>query len=297
MAAASAKRKGFTLIELLVVIAIIGVLIGLLLPAIQKVREAANRMSCSNNLKQIGMAVLNYHETYNGLPYSRLDTYETWAVLITPYLEQQNFYSNWDFKKTYYQQAPAVLATRIPMFFCPTRRSPNTPPLLSSNGDILQGTTGPQVPGALADYAACIGDDKGTIDYWDGMGTPVTTIATASNGAFWYKGRTLRLSDIHDGTSHTFLVGEKHIPKHQFGMAPDSSVYNGDNGAAMKQAGVGIPLARGPNGSGQFGSYHTDVCNFVFCDGHVAAIAVSIDATNLARLANRNDEQTITVEH
>src|SRR5207249_2925602 len=121
--------------------------------------------------------------------------------------------------------------------------------------------------------------------------------ATAANGAFWYKGRTLTLQDILDGTSHTLLVGEKHIPKNQFGVAPDSSIYNGDNGAAFKQAGVGIPLAKGPNGTGQFGSYHPDVCNFVMCDGHVVSLSVAIDATNLARLANRHDDQVVTVDH
>src|SRR5262245_7915165 len=90
-------RDGFTLIELLVVIAIIGVLIALLLPAVQKVREAANRTTCANNLHQLGLAVHNFHDTHKALPPMDMgDNFVSWAVVIMPYIEQDNVYRKWN---------------------------------------------------------------------------------------------------------------------------------------------------------------------------------------------------------
>ncbi len=165
-------RLGFTLIELLVVIAIIAMLIGLLLPAVQRVREAANRNVCANNLHEIALAVSNYEIAIGTLPPSRLlysyvnegpelispndeepdddETFlGTWAVFILPYLDQQDLYNLWDFNPThnpqpttdvgtpyatvFAQQNQKAVRTPVKTYFCPTRRTPHTLPTLSSN--------------------------------------------------------------------------------------------------------------------------------------------------------------------
>src|SRR5215472_7250827 len=115
-------RWGFTLVELLVVMAIIAILISLLLPAVQKAREAANRTSCINNLKQLGLATLNFESAHKCLPPARIMRVNkdnddddlkprggaTWAIFLLPYLEQENAYENWNFDKWYHYQTPTV---------------------------------------------------------------------------------------------------------------------------------------------------------------------------------------------
>jgi prepilin-type N-terminal cleavage/methylation domain-containing protein/prepilin-type processing-associated H-X9-DG protein len=304
-------RCAFTLIELLVVIAIIAILIGLLVPAVQKVREAAARSSCQNNLKQIGLALHAFHDANKAFPNSRKDARFTWFVEILPYVEQDALFKQWNLNANYYSQKPIAQQTAVPIYFCPARRSP----MLSVNIDYPDNTpaadqAAKNKPGALADYACNVGTTGS--DYWwdkndDG------TANTPTNGVFrmandWsYEARVVlkktlwtrgfRLTEIKDGTSNTLMAGEKHVNINQFGtVGADASAYNGDKGTAHRGAGPGRLLARAPTDTGtRFGSYHTGICNFVFCDGSVRALSNSLDGTTLGLLASRNDGTPVTI--
>jgi prepilin-type N-terminal cleavage/methylation domain-containing protein len=337
------RRSAFTLIELLVVIAIIAVLIGLLLPAVQKVREAAARTACQNNLKQIGLAFHNYHDATQSLPPVRVHGgpgYATWAVLILPYMEQQSIFSMWDVSRGYAAQTNAARQAEVKSYFCPTRRGPGRGLSTAENWYVLDATPPPTItvngalqprfsaaqnpPGALADYAACVGDMRGSPNNpnqqnWFnvrsngaiivGTATPNVSNTAAPTTAITWKSNT-NIQAIADGTSNTFLVGEKHVPAGMTGRAKvgDGSIYNGSwTCFAGRIAGIEDPLANGPNDttpSGgivdgiyarKFGSWHTGVCQFAFGDGSVRAIRTSIDTANLRRLAARDDGEVITI--
>jgi len=294
-------RRGFTLVELLVVIAIIGVLVALLLPAVQQAREASRRTQCASHLKQVGLGVANFEDVMKVVPYSRLDTRETWAVLMLPYMEQPGQFALWDMNKSYYNQSDAARLPTLKILVCPTRRKP---PQQSRNisghaEDILQGTSNPHVPGGVADYAANTGTQDGTTDYYEGgtFSGVLYTIQTAANGPFWYKGKAMRFSMVTDGLSNTIFLGEKHVSVSE--LNGEGSIYNGDHGSSFKKAGVGNPIIRDPNKIGnmsRFGSWHPGVCQFVFGDGSVRPIRVTIDLTTLGYLARRDDGQPVSFD-
>src|SRR5260221_13449051 len=190
-------RRAFTLIELLVVIAIISTLIGMLLPAVQKAREAAARISCANTLKQLGLAMHMYHTDQERLPPSRLTGGRaTWAVLMLPYLEQDNLYRQWTLGWPYYQQSPVARLSQVKGYFCPSRRAAGGATGASTSGDIpSDGSSAVNMPGALGDYAVVV--DRSGLDM-------PSDLSPAMHGAFQY-GVGLRFADFTDGTSNTLL--------------------------------------------------------------------------------------------
>lgn len=190
------SRRGFTLIELLVVIAIIAVLIALLLPAVQQARESARRSQCRNNLKQIGLAMQNYHDNSKCFPVGQFGCcWGTWMVEILPYIDQEPLFRKWYSRNMYdsptggyrYSDAPnrPVVSTRLGALTCPSDR-PNAPiaTITSHNYAVNQGNT---------TYA------QGTYNGVTFQGAPFGYNPTRP---------VSRMSDVRDGTSTTLLVGE-----------------------------------------------------------------------------------------
>jgi prepilin-type N-terminal cleavage/methylation domain-containing protein/prepilin-type processing-associated H-X9-DG protein len=313
------RRSAFTLIELLVVIAIIAILIGLLLPAVQKVREAAARAKCENNLKQIGLAVHNYHDVRQALPPDRIfpGGFVTWAVLIMPYIEQQNVYSLWDTKLEYQNQpnfsngntngtTGDPTPNNIALFFCPTRRD-------TSVGYSIAEASTPVRPGGLGDYANCIGTWQGqnpTIQ--DGMIILGSATLDSTNTQVVKWQSNTNLLSCTDGTSNTIMIGEKHVrPSSRWGMNEDRSIYNGANsnnysrraGLTTQSGGQSCPIVSDPNDdsnvavntvqatSTRFGGWHSggQICQFVFGDGSVRPVKSGMADSTLTALASRND--------
>jgi prepilin-type N-terminal cleavage/methylation domain-containing protein/prepilin-type processing-associated H-X9-DG protein len=324
------KQRGFTLVELLVVIAIIGILVALLLPAIQAAREAARRAQCTSNLKQVGIAILNYETAKKALPPSRLPCHHgSWFSELWPYLEETAVASAWDPVLSYHYQPLPNIQTQVAVYYCPTRRSP----MLSLSGD-SRGPS-PHRPGALSDYAGCAGDGHIISDYpahHTELGkrpggvfagpTPFGTNPLHNNGVnpcggsdpdYRFQGMTplIKLKHIKDGTSQTLLVGEKHVHALYFGRPTcgDTSIYNVDDWRqVIRWAGPGRGLAFGPDELFLsppskttpdpldflvFGSAHPGICQFVFLDGHVEPLEVSIDTQVLGYMAERADGQVI----
>jgi prepilin-type N-terminal cleavage/methylation domain-containing protein len=288
----SARRRGFTLIELLVVIAIIAILIGLLLPAVQQIRESAARTQCMNNLKQIGLGFHSHHDSFKYFPNAGSDGPDrdccnastrvgwTWMYHLTPFIEQGNVYR--------LTPDSAVAQTAIPLYYCPSRRQPT----LYSNGG--RGDYGGN--GGL--NMASEGRQGVLVRQWRSPGPSRPVNAPVE--------QRRRLADITDGASNTLLVAEKQVHFTVLGTAGgDNEPWNNSGwdqdhvrfGEAVPEPDDKHPTNKSPTfWSVRFGGPHPGVFTAAMADGSVRAIAYGIDADNWRRLCLINDGEVITAE-
>jgi hypothetical protein len=296
----------------LVVIAIIAVLIGLLLPAVQKVREAAARAKCSNNLKQLALAMHNHHDATGVMPWGRskgaLDS-PSWAVLVLPYIEQQNIYALFldpNINGTSYPMitrgvnpvatthnlirgqwvSSGIMQTPVPTFQCPSR-----------DPRVVREQDGNSVTEGIAS------------DYGVNYGSSTASTSVIDNGAFYFScgpcGNGLKVTDWVDGSSNTLLIGEKHVTTAGLGVFDaggadqDFNIYSSQPSkwayVTGRKAGPSYPLALSPADpfNSQFGSWHSGVVQFAYGDGSVRGVRTSVPGSTLALLSARSDGQPI----
>ncbi|MBL6712680.1 MAG: DUF1559 domain-containing protein [Pirellulales bacterium] len=273
----SQSRTGFTLVELLVVIAIIGVLVGLLLPAVQSAREAGRRMQCSNNLKQIGLAVMMSHDIRNEFPTGRetRDPFDvSWAFRLLPFMEELAVFNarNPDTTVPCWDASNAeAFRTPVATYFCSSRRAPIADRNFDNNNQA------PVVLGVAAggDYAA----NAGT--YFNYAVTPNAPFDPKRGGPI-HTFSSVNAAQVTDGLSKTFAIGEKHIPPEDNSYAGEMQHYiMGDTAffpsdtphTLFRDTYRGLAQSYRDMNNRKYGSMHPQVTQFVFLDGHVESIS------------------------
>lgn len=287
------KRTAFTLVELLVVIAIIGILVGLLLPAVQAAREAARRMQCSNNIRQLGLAMHNYESTLKRLPSGWVSNGLSgepgwgWGAAILPYAEASNLYRQIDFRVAIEEPMHALVReTVVPTFICPS----------DIGEDLFQISEG---DGHDHDHFAPLVDDEGeplfTISKSNFVGMSGTfeleDAPYNGNGMFFGNSRT-RFRDITDGLSNTLMIGER-------GSRLGQSIWHGNIPEAAESMARIIGVAdHAPNSPiGHFedlSSFHPAGVNFMRADVSVSFLSDSIDEQVYQALATRAGGEVFT---
>lgn len=272
-------QRAFTLVELLVVIAIIGVMVGLLLPAVQAAREAARRMSCSNNLAQLGLAAHNYEFSMEHLPSGVINPdgpirsepigqHVSYLVQLLRYVEQQGIADHFDIEAGAYADVnAAVRAQTISTFHCPS-----SPWMMNDDGSA-----------ALTNYAGCHHHDEGAI--------------AADNTGLLFLNSKVRFGEIYDGSSNTILIGEMLPYADSLGWVSGTRATLRNTGTlinALKvhrggRLGLELPDDVDPLWVGGFASHHPGGAQFCFADGSVRFLSESIDPELYQNLGHRAD--------
>ncbi len=299
-------RRGFTLIELLVVIAVIAILVALLLPAVQAAREAARRSQCVNNLKQIGLALQNYHDSVGILAPGYVSTFDTggndtgpgwgWAAMLLPQVEQSPLFNAINFNLAVEAQANSTgRLANVSAFLCPSDTTASA--FYAVNRDVATGAARNNIcQVAPSNYVAMYGNGEPGPD---------------GDGVFFRDSR-VGLRDITDGTSQTLVVGER---SHRLGEATwtgsvtgallfptdndDIGRYRAETSSGMVLGHVGEGKGPGDRGGdiNTFYSLHSAGVNFLFADGHVQFLKTTMAYKTYQALATRAGGETISGDY